>query len=74
MAQHRGSNLPDPSDIFAHVSTPLGISDFGVPRYPGERHAAELPIAYLKAFWPAIASHRSVNGPSSSGSTSLHPA
>lgn len=54
MAQHLGAPLPDLDEIFQHVSRTIGSEDFGVPRFPGEGRAADLPINYVRAIWPNV--------------------
>ncbi|WP_266171698.1 hypothetical protein [Dyella subtropica] len=53
-AMQLGAQLPDMQEMFSHVSATAGSSEFGVPRYPGEGAAADLPVNYLRVFWPHI--------------------
>ena len=53
-AQSFGATLPDLNEIYSHVAGTCGTSGFGVPRYPGEGRAGDLPINYIKAFWPIL--------------------
>lgn len=45
---------PDPHELAAHVVASMSNSTFGVPRLPEGHRPAELPIAYVKALWPAF--------------------
>lgn len=54
-AQHSGAkDFPDLNEMFQHTSTVLGGQQFGIPRVPDNRKAADTPINYLKAFWPTL--------------------
>lgn len=53
-AQQLGAQIPNVSEIFTHVSTVAGTPAFGVPRYPGEGRAGDLPVNYLRVFWPKV--------------------
>lgn len=54
-AQQNGcTKFPDIKSILAHVIDTLGTDAFGVPRYPGDRRAGDIPINYLKALWPVL--------------------
>jgi hypothetical protein len=52
--QQLGATLPDVSGIFKHVAGTVGTDAFGIPRIPGTRQPGDLPINYLKKFWPDI--------------------
>ncbi|MFL9883265.1 hypothetical protein PQR66_09530 [Paraburkholderia agricolaris] len=53
-ARALGGALPDIGEIFIHTTRTVGTSAFGIPRYPGTAQAGDLPINYLKVFWPII--------------------
>ena len=54
-AQHAGAKtLPDINEIFEHSTNALGSEQFGIPRYPTENKAGDLPINYVKALWPLL--------------------
>ena len=54
-AQKLGATpLPDLGEIFTHVSKTCGTEAFGVPRYPGEGRANDLPVRLLQVFWPVL--------------------
>jgi hypothetical protein len=54
-AQHAGAKeFPDLNEIFQHTSSVLGSEQFGIPRLPENHRAADTPINYLKALWPAL--------------------
>ena len=54
-AQHAGAKtLPDINEIFEHSTKALGSEQFGIPRYPTEYKAGDLPINYVKALWPVL--------------------
>jgi hypothetical protein len=47
------NELPDINEIFAHVSSNLSQSHFGIPRFPNHP-AADTPINYVRAFWSPL--------------------
>jgi hypothetical protein len=49
-----GETAPDIREIFEHVASTVGGEGFGVPRIPAKYHPGDLPLNYLKAFWPRI--------------------
>jgi hypothetical protein len=54
-AQQAGATeLPDLPAIFKHVAATIGTKAFGIPRYGGGHGAADLPVAYVRALWPAL--------------------
>ena len=54
-AQHNGAQkLPDINGIFQRTAANIGSAEFGVPRTASGHAASELPIAYLRRFWPAL--------------------
>lgn len=48
------AGLPDPAEIFQHVSASAGSPAFGVPRVPAAHQPVEPPLACLKALWPLV--------------------
>ena len=56
-AQHAGAEtLPDVNEIFEHSANALGSEQFGIPRYPNENKAGDIPINYVKTLWPVLLS------------------
>jgi hypothetical protein len=54
-AQYAGAkDLPDLADIFKHVAATVGTKAFGIPRYQTGQGAADPPINYVHALWPAL--------------------
>lgn len=54
-AQHAGAkDFPDLNEVFQHTSSVLGSEQFGIPRVPDNHKAADTPLNYLKALWPAL--------------------
>jgi hypothetical protein len=53
-AQNLGKPVPDINDIFKHVSATVGGDQFGIQRLPDSHRPGDLPINYLKVFWPQI--------------------
>jgi hypothetical protein len=54
-AQQAGAaELPDLLSIFKHVSATVGSEAFGVPRMGASHGAADLPVQYVRALWPAL--------------------
>lgn len=45
---------PDLAEIFKHTSQVVGSSEFGVPRLPAGHPTGDLPINYVRAFWPGL--------------------
>lgn len=45
---------PDLAEIFKHSSQVVGSPQFGVPRLPAGHPTGDLPINYVRAFWPAL--------------------
>lgn len=41
-------------DVFEHVAGSIGQPDFGMPWLPAAHRPADLPINYVKQFWPPI--------------------
>jgi hypothetical protein len=51
--QHRtGRPAPDVGEVAAHVARTVGGPDFGLIRTPEGTSAAQLPIDYVRVFWP----------------------
>jgi hypothetical protein len=48
------TELPDLNEIFSYVATTVGGDRFGIPRIPDGHRPGDLPLNYLKAFWPGI--------------------
>ncbi|WP_341708400.1 hypothetical protein [Halopseudomonas sp.] len=54
-AQHNGAkSLPDINEIFQRTASNIGSDKFGVPNSIEGHTAGDLPIAYLRALWPAL--------------------
>ena len=53
-AQQLGAQLPDLTEIFAHVSMTVGTDAFGKPRIPEHHTPGDLPLNYLRVIWPSI--------------------
>ena len=49
-----GKPLPDLTDIFKHAAATVGGAQFGIPRLPKGHGAGDLPINFLKIFWPKL--------------------
>ena len=45
-------DIPEPSDVFAHVAGTVGSSEFGLPRLPPEHPIHDTPLNYVESFWP----------------------
>ncbi|MFL6699693.1 MAG: hypothetical protein ACJ8GJ_21195 [Vitreoscilla sp.] len=45
---------PDLAGIFKHSSQVVGSPEFGVPRLPAGHPTGDLPINYVRAFWPGL--------------------
>ena len=45
---------PDLAEIFKHSSQVVGSPQFGVPRLPAGHPTGDLPINYVRMFWPAL--------------------
>jgi hypothetical protein len=55
MVNHLGSqDYPDRADIAGHVAGSIGTEAFGIPRWPNQNEAGDLPINYVRAIWPTI--------------------
>jgi hypothetical protein len=53
--QHAGATeLPDLNDLFKHSASVVGSKQFGIPRIPAEHRPGDMPLAYLKDFWPPL--------------------
>jgi hypothetical protein len=48
------ATVPDLAEIFRHSSQVVGSPDFGVPRLPAGHPTGDMPINYVRAFWPAL--------------------
>lgn len=44
----------DVGEIFEYVANTVGSEQFGIPRTPDNHTPGDLPINYLKAFWPKV--------------------
>lgn len=54
-AQHNGAkSLPDINEMFQRTASNIGSEKFGVPNSIEGHAAGDLPIAYLRALWPAL--------------------
>ena len=45
---------PDLAEIFKHTSQVVGGPQFGAPRLPAGHPTGDLPINYVRAFWPVL--------------------
>jgi hypothetical protein len=54
IAQHLGATLPDLREIVTHVTTVVGTPEFGRPRIPTGNQPGDLPINYVRYFWPPL--------------------
>ena len=54
-AQHLGvTTLPDLTPIFSHVPKTVGEESFGVPRIADPHKPGDVPLDYVKLFWPNL--------------------
>jgi hypothetical protein len=54
VAQHLGATLPDIHELVQHASKVAGTLEFGRPRIPTGNQPGELPINYVRYFWPRL--------------------
>jgi hypothetical protein len=47
-------DVPEPSDVFAHVAGTVGSPKFGLPRIPPEHPMHDTPLNYVEFYWPKI--------------------
>lgn len=47
-------DYPDFADIAKHVAETIGTPEFGHPRVPEQHRPGDLPINYVRAFWPQV--------------------
>ncbi|ADU75362.1 hypothetical protein M972_112445 [Acetivibrio thermocellus AD2] len=53
IVQHMGVNIDfDILEIFKYVSATVGTENYGIPRIPEGHRTADVPINFVKAFWP----------------------
>ena len=52
--QTGGKHKPDINNIFKHVANTVCSEEFGKPRVPDNHRAGDLPINYVKTFWPKV--------------------
>ena len=51
-------DLPEASEVLAHVSKSIGTDDFGVPRLPAGHTPGDTPLRYVAQGWLATGSFR----------------
>ena len=49
-----GKSLPELAEILSHTSMVLGTEAFGVPRMPKQHRAGDMPLNYVRKFWPEL--------------------
>lgn len=53
IVQHMGVNIDfDILEIFKYVTTTVGTENYGIPRIPEGHRPADIPLNFVKAFWP----------------------